>query len=292
MNITLNSIKLLNNELLDTEEVGIIFLRIYLFLILIIYFVGVLSCIINICDYIPKAEYNQDYLNDPKFLQELDKYNTLDRTYIIKNHSDTESDIETNSDTNSTTEEEPKTKIKIKLKFDGKSGYDILDNNSLDVMDNSSYNRVYGRSATNVNNNKLIKIGKDTYEGDIVFNKMHGYGKLYNNNNIKYIGNYKNQYKHGYGKSYFTNNNIQYKGMWKNELSDGYGTSYYKNGTCAYKGQFVNNKFHGKGKSYYMSGDIAYDGEFSNNLRHGYGTSYSHDGYVMHRGFWSNGKRL
>jgi hypothetical protein len=43
---------------------------------------------------------------------------------------------------------------------------------------------------------------------------------------LKYIGEYKDDKKSGYGKLYNCDNTMAYEGFWKNNLPDGKGYSY------------------------------------------------------------------
>ena len=86
-------------------------------------------------------------------------------------------------------------------------------------------------------------------------------------NRIKYIGEYKNDKKDGYGKFYLDNNMI-YEGEWKNDKKDGYGIFNLNN--LLYEGEWKNDKKEGYGIMHYQN-DIIYKGEWKNDEIEGYG---------------------
>ena len=91
-------------------------------------------------------------------------------------------------------------------------------------------------------------------------------------NNIqedKYVGEYKNGKRHGYGKNSYANG-ATYDGYWANDLKNGQG-KYISFTGKVYVGEFKNNLFHGKGKYVYPSGNC-YIGDFSDGKMHGVGT--------------------
>jgi hypothetical protein len=91
-------------------------------------------------------------------------------------------------------------------------------------------------------------------------------------NNIqedKYVGEYKNGKRHGYGKKSYANG-ATYDGYWANDFKNGHG-KYISFTGKVYVGEFKNNLFHGKGRYVYPSGNC-YTGEFSGGKMHGVGT--------------------
>lgn len=76
------------------------------------------------------------------------------------------------------------------------------------------------------------------YEGTLRYGKCNGYGKLYNNGQLKYEGNFLNGDYDGCGKLYY-DNQIIYNGMFKNCLYEGQG-KLYKNGQLMHDGIFKN----------------------------------------------------
>ena len=62
-----------------------------------------------------------------------------------------------------------------------------------------------------------------------------------------YEGVFINDKREGNGK-YIYENGEYYIGECKNNLKHGKGTEYYKNGNIKYEGDFINDKFEGNGK--------------------------------------------
>lgn len=137
----------------------------------------------------------------------------------------------------------------------------------------------------------------DVYIGKIIDGKLEGNG-IYNFSfdvygNMEYIGNFKNDMKHGNGIFTFSNGNV-YTGDFKDDKMDGIGQMIYssndeyigcwengqKNGMGIYKweegstyiGEFKNSKMDGYGTCYDKNGKLIYEGEWKNNLIHGKGT--------------------
>ncbi len=73
-----------------------------------------------------------------------------------------------------------------------------------------------------------------------------------------YIGEVKNNLRHGKGKLYYKNKDIQYEGDFVNNKFDGNGIFFYEHGEY-YVGQFKNGKIDGEGKIYYPNGKIKFD---------------------------------
>jgi antitoxin component YwqK of YwqJK toxin-antitoxin module len=96
---------------------------------------------------------------------------------------------------------------------------------------------------------------------DFINSKFDGNGKIYyENGNINYIGEFKDDNPHRKGK-YYENGNIQYEGDFKNGKYDGNGKKYFEDGGY-YIGEFKDGKLHGMGKLYENDGKIKYEGEF------------------------------
>lgn len=77
-----------------------------------------------------------------------------------------------------------------------------------------------------------------------------------------YIGDIRNNMKHGYGREIYPNKDF-YKGEFSNNLHHGYGVYTCSNGD-RYEGQFQNDLFEGKGIYSKQSGEI-FEGLFHNN---------------------------
>ena len=117
------------------------------------------------------------------------------------------------------------------------------------------------------------------YKGDIINNKAHGKGILYNKDeNIKYEGDFIDDKFEGRGK-YFYENGEYFIGEFKNNLKNGKGIEYYKNGDIKYEGDFIDDYREGNGKYNYENDDY-YIGQFSFGLKHGKGIEYHKNGDI------------
>ena len=127
----------------------------------------------------------------------------------------------------------------------------------------------------NFNSNEEISY----YIGNI--NKLYmrcGYGKLITKNGIISEGNWVYNKLNGWGRVIDSQNKIIGEGLYIDNLMEGYGKYYFSNGDF-YEGYFKNGKMDGKGKYYWKDGEI-YEGEYKNGIKEGNGVFY-----------WTNGKR-
>ena len=76
--------------------------------------------------------------------------------------------------------------------------------------------------------------------------------KIYENGR-KYIGQFKNGKREGYGIMYFPDWG-RYEGNWENGLAHGKGIEYYQNGD-RYEGNYFKDEEDGEGVYYYKNGD-------------------------------------
>ena len=76
--------------------------------------------------------------------------------------------------------------------------------------------------------------------------------KIYENGR-KYIGQFKNGKREGYGIMFFPDGG-RYEGNWENDLAHGKGIEYYNNGD-RYEGEYFKDEEDGEGIYYYKNGD-------------------------------------
>ncbi|MBU9719883.1 MULTISPECIES: hypothetical protein [Bacillaceae] len=87
------------------------------------------------------------------------------------------------------------------------------------------------------------------------------------------------------GRIYYDNGNLKYDGELKNNEPHGEGIGYWENGIDVwFKGTFKNGKPFGKGKFYYNTGQLRYEGEFEGLEYVGQGTEYYENGHVKFTG--------
>jgi hypothetical protein len=84
-------------------------------------------------------------------------------------------------------------------------------------------------------------------------------------------------------------NGDYYIGELKNDTRHGHGTFYWKNGDL-YEGEWKNGKMHGQGELHWTNGDW-YKGEWKNDKRHGQGVFYSTENKRTDKGEYVNGIR-
>ena len=117
-------------------------------------------------------------------------------------------------------------------------------------------------------------------------------GEIYKNGN-SYFGQFLNKKPHGFGTLIEADGN-KYIGQWKNGEMNGQGTYIWgpnsKKSGDRYIGQWINGKKSGFGKLISSDGEI-YIGEFLNNKKYGQGISIS-PGKEKEFGEWKNGKKL
>ena len=135
---------------------------------------------------------------------------------------------------------------------------------------------------------KYFKDGR-IFEGDFVYGKRVGNGKINNKNGEYYIGQYSNDIANGKGK-YFINGRLMFEGDYVKGKREGNGTYIYENGEY-YIGQWKNDNKNGKGKRFYKNGKIMYDGDFLNNYAHGKGKYYDENGNLLYDGEYVKDKR-
>lgn len=88
----------------------------------------------------------------------------------------------------------------------------------------------------------LVLSNNYTYDGEIYYNKPHGYGTYQYENGDRYIGQNQFGKKDGFGKYYF-NNGASYEGYFSYDDFHGIGT--YENATYITKGSWRRDLKHG-----------------------------------------------
>ena len=120
--------------------------------------------------------------------------------------------------------------------------------------------------------------------------KHNCHGKIITNI-YQFIGEFKNNKKHGKGIYTYTKNNehqgYTHSGEYLNGKRHGYGIATWKNGQ-RYEGDYKNGNAHGLGIFTYSGGDI-YEGEVKYNKRNGEGVYRSKNGIVQ-EGIWKDSK--
>ena len=116
-----------------------------------------------------------------------------------------------------------------------------------------------------------------------------GHGTYYWKGGDKYVGNWSNDVKSGYGTYYYAASGDKYVGNWEYDNKSGRGTYYYASSGDKYVGNWKYNQRSGNGTYYYKEGG-KYVGEWKNDNRTGKGTYYDIDGAKI-VGEWLNSKK-
>ena len=131
-------------------------------------------------------------------------------------------------------------------------------NKGLEVFNDGNWkecnHRKLGENAYYVEKNYLCKCGFYGDEGLFVNDGSISQieEKVYENGR-KYIGQFKNGKREGYGIMFFPDGG-RYEGNWENDLAHGKGIEYYKDGD-RYEGEYFEDEEDGEGVYYYKNGD-------------------------------------
>ena len=63
--------------------------------------------------------------------------------------------------------------------------------------------------------------------------------------------------------------NVKYSGEWKDNFYWGEGSLFRPNNSLIYEGMFKRGRYHGQGKSFLENGVLYYEGEYYKGIRHG-----------------------
>ena len=88
----------------------------------------------------------------------------------------------------------------------------------------------------------------------MVNGKAEGKGTIVYELKDKFVGEFKDDMKHGKGKYYDTEGQIYYDGDWKEGLPDGDGIEYHQNGRIKFDGDYKNGKKDGFGTKFTITG--------------------------------------
>ena len=112
-------------------------------------------------------------------------------------------------------------------------------------------------------------------------------GTLIAPNGENYLGEFKDDKRHGQGTYTFPNGE-KYEGEYRDDKRNGRGTYTFPDGE-KYVGEFKDGNYHGQGTFTYAYGE-KYVGEFKDATRHGRGTFFGSTGGVIYSGRWVNDK--
>ena len=145
-------------------------------------------------------------------------------------------------------------------------------------------NKKYNGKVIEFYENENIK-----FEGDYKNGKRDGKGIVYyKSGKILYEGEFKLDKWEGKGIKYYENEMKLYEGYYKNDCPDGKGILYYNNGNKKYEGEYKDGNNEGKGIEYYENGNKKYEGEFKKNKKDGNGILYDDDGNEIFEGYFED----
>ena len=159
---------------------------------------------------------------------------------------------------------------------------------------------------------KLYDYDNNEYDGYMRFGKRNGSGKIsYVNEDLTYVGTFKNNLKDGRGNISSSDNQFLYEGDWKNDKYEGMGTlvspkegkyiGEFKDGIYEgkgylidndkniYNGSFKNGKKCGEGELNMINGE-KYIGMFKDNKYNGKGKFLDSKGNIIQEGVFKDGE--
>ncbi|XP_041479651.1 MORN repeat-containing protein 1-like isoform X6 [Lytechinus variegatus] len=105
----------------------------------------------------------------------------------------------------------------------------------------------------------------------------------------RYIGETRNQMRHGYGVYKYCNKFFKYEGEWKEGKKHGHGKLLMSDGSY-YEGEFINGEIEGHGFRKWATSRNTYSGQFYNGELHGHGVmNYGLGG--SYEGEWQHNRR-
>ena len=116
--------------------------------------------------------------------------------------------------------------------------------------------------------------------------------KLLQSSNYKiFSGKYIIFDSNGNGKEYDGyEDNLIFIGEYKNGERNGKGREYY-DGTTLFEGEYLNGVKNGIGREYDISNNLKFEGEYSKGEKNGTGREYYRDGNLKFEGEYSKGKK-
>ena len=169
------------------------------------------------------------------------------------------------------------------IDLDGSEVTEIYENDNLiktsqnkEVLENKNKKKCKGEIFNNCYGTFTYPNG-DKYVGEWKNDKRHGHGTYTYTNGDKYVGANENDIRHGHGTYTFADGE-NYVGAFKNDKRHGHGTYTYTNGD-KYVGEHENDKAHGHG-TYTFSGGDKYVGEHKDDMAHGFGKLTQPDGFI------------
>lgn len=116
---------------------------------------------------------------------------------------------------------------------------------------------------------------KDWYSGEVLDRKFHGKGSYYYHEEGQFKGNrFEGQFQNGdfFKGTYYFASGSKYIGEFRDGVRHGFGKDSFVDGS-SYEGGYFDGRRHGKGTEIYSNGH-KYIGSFQNNKKNGFGIMY------------------
>jgi hypothetical protein len=180
------------------------------------------------------------------------------------------------------------------------------------IKNNDNITKLSQLNTTKASVSKLYDYDNNEYDGFMRFGKRNGSGKIsYANEDLTYVGTFKNDLKDGRGNISSSDNQFLYEGDWKNDKYEGKGTLVspkegkyigdFKDGIYEgkgylidndkniYNGSFKNGKKCGEGELNMINGE-KYIGMFKDNNYNGKGKLLDSKGNIIQEGIFKDGE--
>lgn len=133
--------------------------------------------------------------------------------------------------------------------------------------------------------------GKIIYQGEFVDNVFQGIGTGFANEERVYLGQFKDGRPNGKGVLY-KKGMITYKGEVMDGMKHGRGEELYDTGKPCHRGYFYAGKADGFGVNFHKNGKRSFIGTYSKGKRHGFGKEFDINGVDLLEGYWENGRKV
>ena len=146
----------------------------------------------------------------------------------------------------------------------------------------------------NYRNGERNGIGKEYDYDNLIFKGEFLNNKRWNGDGYDNKGKviYKLNKRQGHVIEYYNNNSLKFEGEYLNGERNGKGKEYdYTFEQIKFEGEYKNGKRNGKGKEYFVSHnykEVKFEGEYKKGKRHGKGTEYEY-GSLIFQGEYLNG---
>lgn len=180
-----------------------------------------------------------------------------------------------------------KKKLPHKLKLKGKKSVTYQSGNTYIGEEKDGLKHGYGVYTTREKgSNKLQRV----FEGNWVWNRLYGQGKITAFNGSVWKGNFKDGKLDGYGTFRSRFNDVTYDGEYKDDKKEGYGKYTDKRNGIIYEGNFKNGRYDGHGEYIDKKKKRRYIGEWRDGQKNGNGTLTDLKNNFIYSGEWINGK--